>query len=198
MPDDDIPDDLLFGDMAPDPEQQARLKRSMPFEIADLPAIDHGNLMRPLSIGEGFSISTVSGDTLRLEDIFQYRTYAGVLNGIPFDPASHIEGDLRYVASIFPNHQAPPCVVPPLMHKGRRILKREGVEEVEDWCILPTCTSFGSFKASRLGRTASADDDGSSVLLVWYQDKFGLPVDAHILKFIAEFDWDLYAHHWSY
>ena len=64
-----------------------------------------------------------------------------------------------------------------------------------------TCYTDAARRAvdtSRLGRTASPDDDGSSVLLIWYQDKFGLPVDAHILKYIAELDWDLYAHHWGY
>ncbi len=194
MPDDPLDD--LRGNFEPDPEAQTRLKRSMEFEIADLPAIEHGQFNRPLSIGEGFVIRTAGGDWLRLDDIFQYRTYGGVLNGIPFDPASHIESDLRYVASIFPKHPSPPCVIPPLMHRGRRISTREGVEEIEDWCILPSCTTFGVFTASRPAR--DADDTYSSILLVWYQDKFGLPEDPHTLKHIAELDWDLFAHHWSF
>ena len=197
MPDDDDIDDLL-GDYEPDPEHQAKIKRSMRFEVADLPAIDHGNLRRPLSIGEGFVINTVAGDTLYLDNIFQYRTYAGVLNGIPFDPASHIEGDIEYVGRIFPHHSAPPYVVPPRMHRGRRVTQRGEVEEVENWCILPQCTTFGRFDASRKARSADSDSDGSSIVLIWYQDKFGLPEDSHTLKHIAELDWDEYAHNWGW
>ena len=66
VPDDDDIDHLL-RDFEPDPEHQAKIKRSMRFEIADLPSIDHGNLRRPLSIGEGFVIKTVTGDTLYLD-----------------------------------------------------------------------------------------------------------------------------------
>ena len=198
MPDDNSIDDLL-GDFEPDPAHMAKIRRSMRFEIADLPAIDHGNLARPLSIDEGFSITTVAGDTLYLDDIYQYRTYAGVLNGLPFDPASHIEHDIEYVARIFPNHSAVPHVVPPRMHRGRRIAKRaSGEEEVEDWCILPRCTSFGRFNTSRLARNAGGDSDGSSVVLVWYQDKFGVPDDERTLQLMAELDWDEFAHNWEY
>ena len=196
MPDHDLPDDLLFGDMEPDPETRANFKRSMPFEIADLPVIDHGNFNRPLSIGDGFSVNTVAGDILRLDDIFQYRTYGGVLNGIPFNPESSIESAVKYVTTIFPNHQTPPRVIPPRMHRGRLIYTREGVEYVEDWCILPTCTSFGCFTANRPAR--DADEIFSSIVLIWYQDKFGLPEDPHTLKHIAELDWDPFAHHWSF
>ena len=197
MPDDDDIDHLL-RDFGPDPEHQEKIKKSVRFEIADLPAIDHGNLRRPLSIGEGFVINTATGDTLYLDHIFQYRTYAGVLNGIPFDPMSHIEGDLRYVASIFPHHSAPPYVVPPRVHRGRRVTKREDFEDVEDWCILPRCTTLGRFDASRKARNADSDSDGSTIVLIWYQDKFGLPEDSHTLQHIAEFDWDEFAHNWNY
>ena len=196
MPDDDI-DDLL-GDFEPDPEHQAKVTKSVRFEIADLPALDHGNLRRPLSIGEGFVINTATGDTLYLDHIFQYRTYAGVLNGIPFDPMSQIENDVQYVAEIFPRHSAPPYVVPPRMHRGRRVTKREDFEYAEDWCILPRCTTFGCFDVSRKAPSADSESGGSSIVLVWYQDKFGLPEDARTLQHIAELDFDGFLHNWSY
>lgn len=161
MPDDNSIDDLLCN-FEPDPAHVARIRRSMRFEIAELPAIDHGNLARPLSIGEGFSISTVAGDTLYLDDIYQYRTHAGLLNGLPFEPASHIEHDIERVARIFPHHSAVPHVVPPRMHRGCRVTRRASGEEVEDWCILPRCTWFGRFNTSRLARNAEVGSDGSS------------------------------------
>ena len=174
MPDDNSIDDLR-GDFEPDPQYQPKMRRSMPFEIADLPVIDHGDFNRPLSIGDGFSIETSAGDTLRLDDIFQYRTHGGVLNGIPFNPEFNIESAVNHVATIFPNHQALPRVIPPRMHRGRRNYTREGIEHAEDWCILPSCTSFACFTASRPAR--DADDTFSSIVLIWYQDRFGLPED---------------------
>jgi len=198
MSDDVPPDDISSLDFEPDPEHEAKIKRSMRFTIDELPAIDHGNLRRPLSIGEGFSIKTIAGDTLYLASLFQFSTYAGVLNGIPFDPASHIEGDIDYVATIFPNHAALPYVVPPRMHRGRRVTKREDFEDIEDWCILPRCTAFGCFDTSRMARDADGDGHSSSIVLIWYQDTFGLPEDAHTLRHIAELGWDEFAHNWSY
>ena len=52
MSDDDNSIDDLLGDFEPDPAHIAKIRRSMRCEIADLPAIDHGNLARPLSIAE--------------------------------------------------------------------------------------------------------------------------------------------------
>lgn len=195
----DVP---LYGipsfDREPDPEHEAKIKRSMRFRIEELPAIDHGGLRRPLSLGEGFTIKTLAGDTLYLHSMFQYSTYAGVLNGIPFDPGSHIERDIDYVATVFPNHAAPPYVVPPRMHRGRRVTQREDFEDIEDWCILPRCTTFGCFDTSRLARNADEDNCSSSIVLIWYQDKFGIPDDAHTLQHITELDWDEFAHNWTY
>ena len=84
------------------------------------------------------------------------------------------------------------------MHRGRRVTKREDFEYAEDWCILPRCTTFGCFDVSRKAPSADGDCGGSSIVLVWYQDKFGLPEDAHTLQHMAKLDFDGFLHNWWY
>lgn len=202
MPDnpDELPDDLqkFMLDLPEDDEQRlAALKRSAPFELTDLPAVEHGHVMRPLSIGTGFVVETDGGEFLRLDRLFQYRTYGGVLNGLPFDPMFNIESAIDYARSRFPDRTAPPCVLPPRLNRGHRRYKRHtGEEELEHWTLLPCCTSFGEFTASRKARNADPDSDCSSVLLIWYQDSYGLPQDEHTLRAMATLDWEAFAHSW--
>ncbi len=134
-------------------------------------------------------------DALLLDDIFQYRTHSGQLLGLPIFHEENISGAVDYARTIFPNHKSPPFVVPPTMHRGTRRRIRNGVEKFEDWRILPPITSFGMFTATRPAR--DTDEPYSSVLLIWYQDKFGLPDDPRTLKLIAELDWESFAHGWS-
>ena len=118
MPDDPLDD--VPASFKPDPEVHARLKRSMRFELADLQYCGDGYFNRATSIGEGFSIGTAGGDTLTLDDLFQCRTYGGRLNGIPHFSERRFENAADYAAIICPKHAAPPCMVPPRMHRGQR------------------------------------------------------------------------------
>jgi hypothetical protein len=193
---DDLSDLLASLDNNPELEAKSLLKRSMPFEIADLHVIDHGELNKPLSLGMGFSVETVSGDKLQLDDLFQYHTHEGLLCGLPMFDMDRIERAIAYAAEVFPNHSAPAYVIPPTLHRGRRVFGRGGVQEVRQWCMLPSCTSFGLFTASRSAHGAKGDF--SSILLIWFQDKFGPPDDPRTLRHISELDWDPFAHNWMY
>ena len=42
------------------------------------------------------------------------------------------------------------------------------------------------------------DDDGSRVVVIWFQDKFGIDVDDHTRGQLRAIDWERYAEGWSW
>lgn len=177
-------------------KRHPRLRESVHFEIGALPHTDHPVPGRPGAIGEGFGVPMVNGDRLSLDTLFQYRTHAGQLAGFPEVDEDKFASAIRYAQSTFPHHDAPPVVVPPTLHRGRARRVRDGVESFEDWCVLPPVTSFGRFTANRAA--TDSPEPYSSVLLIWFQDKWGLPEEPRTLRLIAELDWERYAHNWCW
>lgn len=188
----DIPD-AYENDPA---KRHPKLRKSVHFEIDALPHTDNPGPSRPGAIGEGFDVSMVNGDRLSLDTLFQYRTHAGQLAGFPEVDEDKFASAVSYAQSVFPHHEAPPFVVPPTLHRGRARIVRKGVESFEEWCVLPPVTSFGRFTANRAAK--GSEDPYSSVLLIWFQDKWGLPDDPRTLRLIAELDWETYSRNWNW
>lgn len=195
MADTDGPPDFLSSVEQSDRERRARLKRSVLFKMEDLPAVDHGRFNQPLSLGEGFKVHQAVGDTLFLRDIHQYGTNGGLLLGVPKYPEFELESVVDYASRLFPYHDAPPYVVPPTIHRGVRIRVRDGVEDSDEWAMLPPVTSIGVFGTSR--PATDSDEAYSSVILIWFQDKYGLPDDPATLRHIEGIGWEPFAHSYT-
>ena len=150
-----------------------RLRQSIRFEIEDLPVIDDGEYRLSRQFGERFDVKTVAGDNLNLGDLFQFHTNGGIEAGVPSYFEFKIESAVGYASTIFPNHRAPPFVVPPVLYRGSRLRIRSGVNHNEDWVTLPAITSIGCFTASRTARNTG--EAYSSILMIWYQDPMALP-----------------------
>ena len=191
----DLPDESDLPDHF-SPKERTKYRQSVHFRIDDLPHVDHSGFSRPGALGTGFSVQTTGGDRLSLDPLFQCHTGAGQLAGFPLMDESKFTGAINHARSIFPHHDAPPFVIPPVLHRGRARTLRDGVESFEEWRVLPPVTCFGLFTASRPAR--GADDPYSSVLLIWFQDNWGLPDDPRTLRLIADLDWDSYAHSWNW
>ena len=193
--DDDISDLIGASDRGA-AQRKATLQQSAQFAIDGLPSVEHAGYGRPWAIGKGFVVKTNDGDKLFLANLFQYRTNAGVLAGFPSVREDNFLWAVEYARAKFPDHDAPPFVVPPTLHRGRARSVRDCIESFEDWCVLPPITSFGVFTADREAK--GSDEANSSVLLIWYQDNWGVPDDPRTLRLIAELDWDKYAHNWGW
>ena len=130
-------------------------------------AIDHGsNIGHPLDSDTSLRFELDSGGRVALDDLFQYKTHAGVLEGIPRDPEDSFESALRQVRRLLDFYEATPCFLPPLMHRGVHRV-REGEEiDSEAWCILSAVTSIALFTSYDLAQTEMC----SSAVVIWYQD----------------------------
>lgn len=178
-------------------EEEALRRRLIPFDWRTLPRVEHGLLQHPLSLRKGFAIAHASGVTLRLDDLYQYGTYSGVLLGLPLDPESAMMNALESAMDRFPHHHADPFLVPPVIQAGTRQTRdsRTGPYYDEPWHLLPAVASFGSFTASQAAH--GSDEAYSSVLMVWFQNGYGVPDDPVTLEHMRGFDWEKYTHNWT-
>ena len=174
--------------------ERTNVRRIVPFRWNDLPAIDHGsNIGHPLDSDAGLRFELDSGGRVALDDLYQYKTYAGVLEGIPRDPEDSFESALRQARRLWDFYEAAPCFLPPLMHRGVHRV-REGEEiDSEAWCILPAVTSIAFFTSYDLAETEMC----SSAVVIWYQDRFAMPDDQTLAQ-LRGMDWRKHAYEWSW
>ncbi|MBL8376550.1 MAG: hypothetical protein JNM79_01625 [Burkholderiales bacterium] len=164
------------------------------FRVEDLPVEDHDVTSgHPLNREKRWVLDMQAGGRAWIDDLIQCRTYAGVLLGVPDDPVDAIVRAMRSVKHHFNFYDGPACVLPPRLHKGLRRVVNDGVEEFHAWRLLPSITSYALLTSTDLAR----DEDHSSVVVIWFQDAFGLPDDAVIAQMRA-IDWRRYAVDWGW
>ena len=148
--------------------------------------------LNPASLG-GFEFTMNDGRQIWLTQIFQWRTYGGLLCGYPHRSMNeyHVEAAkekaLLHFGDCYPITVLEPEVTaydyPPVGQ--RRIFECEAFP--------PICTAavFDSVPTSR--------DEGcnSSATIVWFQHEWGPPC-LKIQQEIAVLDWDLLACDWSW
>ena len=175
-------------------EDHKRFMKILGFQVQDLPVIDHGITSgHPLSKDEGFYLKMDAGGNARLDKLVQSRTYAGVLLGVPDDPVEKFMEAMRLVKDYFAFYQGISCVLPPKLRRGRRRVLKDGVEELRDWQLLPGVTCHALLTSSELAR----DDSSSSVVVIWYQDRFGLP-DEGVVAQMRAIRWRRHAFDWGW
>lgn len=172
----------------------AAIKAACAFSFDELPVQWHGEVKgHPTDRDLAYSLRLKNRRRIRLVNSWQCRTYDGLLEGIPETLLPFFENAINRAHDLFPLDEVKPVILPPKLHQGRIRRQRNGEMVDETWCLLPSITSIGMFDSD------GATDDGSmsSVLLIWFQDRFGNPTE-FVKKQIRALDWDRYAHQWDW
>lgn len=142
---------------------------------------DCGEVERhPFTLFKQQTFELASGEIVKIEELYQYHTYGGMLCGYPMDIGWSFDRAVDVAKKRYPHLSAKPAVVAPVISYGRtRKIDREGVAHVVDWEMLPQITTIAV-----LQRKGSFD----SVLAIWFQDQMGLP-DADTIEQIKAIPW---------
>lgn len=143
-----------------------------------------------------------SGRPVFLESLYQWTTYAALLEGIPWSEFNdqRVQRGLRIArrhclrdARRYRLEALEPYMIAPIrrdyMHSpgdmegiGRRF------PEVAEWLPLVTCA--GVFKSLSPAHPQPERPCGWSLLtVVWYQDEFALPIDEEVIADLRRLDW---------
>jgi hypothetical protein len=133
-----------------------------------------------------------SGRNIHLEQFYQRKTYAGWLEGTPTRMwneqiiQTHLERAQTYCVE-----GSHPVLIPP-----RRSTEadewltehqlKHGWEPPES---LPSIACIGQFKSFR-PKPKDLEKDYSRLVVVWYQNDFGLPIDEQLLTQLKSIDWE--------
>lgn len=134
-----------------------------------------------------------SGRQVTLEALDQVMTYAGLLEGVPDARTndSYVGSSLR-AAERRCVEGAKPLLIPParrdfLREPGdMRQLIEDRPYRIPEWLPMVRCVgSFQSFVTAR-----NPDHHVSVLVIVWFQDEYGPPIQVPVLDRLLALDWD--------
>jgi hypothetical protein len=146
------------------------------------------------------SIALLTGRNVTLTSLTQFLTYGGLLAGRPDGKADH-ERQVRYAIEraeqVFGVERKAIHVLPPVLFVSQVRRERPGAEpESRTVEYLPPVCSLGRIESSM--PVHDPDGDGSQLVVVWFQENFGLP-DPNVLKeSFSGIPWDAIAVDWSW
>ena len=134
----------------------------------------------------GLSIRLRCGHDISLKALNQWQTYEGLLTGLPTREMNRqdIERTLAEARDLWgggvPVHLIPP-VERPLQYRGG------DPHPFGEPAALPGITCIGRFESFQPARDQGAHF--SSLVIVWFQDEFALPIEKPALDSIQAVDW---------
>jgi hypothetical protein len=139
-------------------------------------------------MGQLFEIRLTSGRYIHLEQLYQYRTYAGLMEGLPppelnqdliRDAVGFAEGNLLGGGQ--------PFLIQPV---ERDLAVSEEVRQRYPYPLrkLPSVVCLAAFESVPPARDQT--ECYSFLKIVWFQEEFALPIDPEVEKQIREVDWN--------
>ena len=138
-------------------------------------------------------IALETGRTIALARLEQWRTYLGLLCGKP----TRAQNDGKILRVIEAARTL--CTAgedPHLIRPRRRTIagnKKRGTIAGE---LLPATTCIALFNSTALARSDS--EPYSSMVVVWFQEEFALPIEDEVLGLIRRIDWESQAADWNW
>jgi hypothetical protein len=129
------------------------------------------------------------GIEIRLNCLIQYCTYGGLLEGMPSRKmnAELVRRAIQYAAEKLWMGGTPHLLAPREVSMG--IPRDEWFRSDDEYepAEIPPVACLATFESMAAARDPAADC--SSLRLVWFQDEFGPPVDAGVLRQFQSLDW---------
>lgn len=174
---------------------------ALPFRWEDVPRepIGPGGYRRRAEQAQ-WRLELNSGRGIRLASIRQSGTNDGVLCGSPRSDSEfndrRVRNAIESAAQEFTCEPGNVAVLPPRLWRSIEN-KRPGDPGPEEIAVdyLPPVKTLAVFESSPQD---GADADGSSLVVVWFQDAYGLPGEGHVMEQLRALDWERLATDWSW
>lgn len=128
-------------------------------------------------------IKLASGRKIGIERLYQFRTYEGLIEGLPTK-----EGNAKRIPSICKQAQELWNIKVHLVEPLEVPIEYDGRYPFGTPSTLPETVCFGRFSSLDPARDVSMD--GSELTIVWFQSDFAFPIDEIVLNELRSLDWD--------
>lgn len=114
-----------------------------------------------------------------VEILHQMQTYFGLYEGVPTTKLNRTYIDIakQRAQSLFPD--LPIYLVPP-------VEKKQTTPSGSEYALLPSVTCFAYLSDAPIDREMEC----SRLCAIWYQSAYAFPIDAQILEYFSEVDWE--------
>jgi len=173
--------------------EKARRLKLIPFDWQDLPRINwpHG-AAHPKDF-EGLKLKLANGQEISMQNLHQDYIYAGSLLGRLRDPTDYLLQAIEAAEQYYPHTSTPPLILPPSLFWGRKVKTINGADKSNEWISLPRMRCIAEFLSAKPAKNAA--QAFSSLIVIWFQDFYGLPDDA-VKAQLKSMDWEHLAHDW--
>ena len=137
-------------------------------------------------------IALETGRSIALARLEHWRTYQGLLCGKPTQ-AQNDEKVLRVIEAARTHCAAGD---PHLIRPRRRTIAGDNERGTMAGELLPATTCIALFNSTALARSDS--EPYSSMVVVWFQEEFALPIEDDVLGLIRRIDWESQAVDWNW
>lgn len=136
---------------------------------------------------ESGELELSSGRRLYLKELRQFLTYEGLLEGLPT-----AERNQQKLERLLAENQTNPYDARPyLIRPMEKPIEVHRPYPFGTPAALPAVTCVGRFTSLEPARDKKSDYSG--LVLIWFQDKFALPIDSAVVTTIQELDWEAHA-----
>ncbi len=166
----------------------------------ELPRVDlgpEGHRKRPRT--EEWPLTLATGRVIRLDRYFQQDTARGWLCGAPFQHVreQQVEEALSSARRVFQRREDEPVhLLPPMLYRyTSKLPVRIAPSGITEMLALPPVCSMAEFRSDSPVR--DSDQVYSSLVAVWFQNRYGLPEDPYVLEMLRTMPWDELAGDWT-
>jgi hypothetical protein len=170
--------------------------KAIGFDWRASPSVEHGpSTENPIQAPPTVTVVSTTGRPIALHEIHQYHVYEGALAGFPPDPELQLVAAMDAAKRHFPEFGNRPVMLEPVFRRGTASLNVHDEPMPWPWVKLPDVCSIAEFQSGPLARTGS--DPYSSLVVIWFQDGYGMVLDARTLAQLRDVDWETHATGWS-
>ncbi|MFM9880375.1 MAG: hypothetical protein ACKVOO_08205 [Burkholderiaceae bacterium] len=182
--------DEIFEDQQ---DQELPKRRQLAFDCNDLPRVPWPYGSQRATTFDKWKVSRADGRSIAVDSLHQTFIYAGVLLGGIGAVDRYVIQAVKRAVELYPWVEAEPVVLPPIVFAGRTNRIVNGQDESFDWETLPRIQCIAELTSDKPARDGS--EVFSTVIVVWFQDHFGMP-DADVLEQLSALEWDSLAFDW--
>jgi len=164
---------------------------NVPWEWHELHIDDTDPLPGQLRSGDTLVVQQHFGRQLELSRLYQYPTHGGLLIGIAQARDSLVEEAIRTARQVFGEGDE---VVALLRPRLRRLHPSSCFCSDLPPGRLPLVTTIAVFNSEP---DPEYEAFRSSAVVIWFQERFGLPLDTHVIMQLEDLDWPAHARDWD-
>ncbi len=150
----------------------------------------------PAELMGGWNLALETGRKIHLESIKQFRTYAGLFEGVPKDIDFFVDSWMNRAKEEFSVAETAPVLIEPTIFYGYMRSDHTGTGPGKTaWRALPEITTMACFDSYDTARDHK--HFFSSMVMVWFQSHWGIPTDPVLITKIKFVDWKDLAWDWT-